>query len=56
MKSKHGSKARSAIFASQGEDAFRDVEAEVVDAVTQRPLHVIATGGGAVLRAANRTC
>jgi shikimate kinase len=41
-------------FASQGEDAFRDVEAEVVDAVTQRPLHVIATGGGAVLRAGNR--
>ncbi len=41
-------------FASQGEEAFRDVEAEVVDAVTQRPPHVIATGGGAVLRAANR--
>jgi shikimate kinase len=41
-------------FASQGEDAFRDVESEVVDAVTQRPMHVIATGGGAVLRSANR--
>jgi shikimate kinase len=41
-------------FASHGEEAFRDVEAEVVDAVTQRASHVIATGGGAVLRASNR--
>jgi shikimate kinase len=41
-------------FSSHGEAAFRDVEEAVVDAVTQRPAHVIATGGGAVLRDANR--
>lgn len=41
-------------FETQGEAAFRDVEQEVVDDVTQRVGHVVATGGGAVLRDANR--
>lgn len=41
-------------FETQGEAAFRDVEGEVIDEVTQFSGHVIATGGGAVLRDANR--
>ncbi len=41
-------------FASYGEDVFRDLESEVIDKVTQRVDHVLATGGGAVLREANR--
>ena len=41
-------------FETQGEAAFRDVEQAVVDEVTQVPGCVIATGGGAVLREANR--
>jgi shikimate kinase len=45
-----------AYFELQGEAAFRDVEAEVIDAVTTADdgPRVIATGGGAVLREANR--
>jgi shikimate kinase len=44
-----------AYFESHGEAAFRDVEAQVIDELT-RPGHdaVVATGGGAVLREANR--
>ena len=34
-------------FETQGEAAFRDVEQAVIDEVTQRAGHVIATGGGA---------
>jgi shikimate kinase len=41
-------------FETQGEAAFRDVEQEVIDEVTQLAAHVIATGGGAVLRETNR--
>ncbi len=42
-------------FERQGEDAFRDVEAEVIaELCTQRAPQVIATGGGACLRDANR--
>jgi shikimate kinase len=41
-------------FAQQGEAAFRDIEQEVIDALTRQPDTVLATGGGAVLRAANR--
>jgi shikimate kinase len=41
-------------FETQGEAAFRDVEQAVIDEVTQLAGHVIATGGGAVLREANR--
>lgn len=41
-------------FEAQGEAAFRDIEQAVIDEVTQVPAQVIATGGGAVLREANR--
>lgn len=41
-------------FATQGEAAFRDVEQSVIaDLANGRPM-VLATGGGAVLREANR--
>jgi shikimate kinase len=41
-------------FAQKGEAAFRDIEQEVIDALTRQPDTVLATGGGAVLRQANR--
>ncbi len=41
-------------FAAHGEEAFRDVEHEVIDALAGRPAQVLATGGGAVLRPSNR--
>ena len=41
-------------FETQGEAAFRDVEQGVVDEVTWLTGHVVATGGGAVLRELNR--
>lgn len=41
-------------FAREGEDAFRDVEESVIDALTQDGPCVLSTGGGAVLRPANR--
>ncbi|MFY7858312.1 MAG: shikimate kinase [Limnohabitans sp.] len=41
-------------FAREGEDSFRDVEQQVLDELTQSHAGVIATGGGAVLREANR--
>jgi shikimate kinase len=41
-------------FAREGEAAFRDLEESVIADLTQRPSGVIATGGGAVLRPANR--
>lgn len=41
-------------FEGQGESSFRDVEEEVIDALTQHAQGVLSTGGGAVLRAANR--
>ncbi|MDB5861030.1 MAG: shikimate kinase [Ramlibacter sp.] len=41
-------------FAQQGEDAFRDVEQEVLAELAAGPACVLATGGGSVLRAANR--
>ena len=43
-----------AYFETHGEPAFRDREQEVVDEVTRLADAVIATGGGAVLREANR--
>jgi len=43
-----------AFFDREGEAAFRDLEAQVIDEVTAGPLAVIATGGGAVLRPENR--
>lgn len=41
-------------FAAQGEPAFRDVEADVIEQLTSQPGIVLATGGGAVLRPSNR--
>ena len=43
------------IFAVEGETAFRDREAMILGELCQRTEHVIATGGGVVLRPANRT-
>ncbi len=44
----------SAFFAREGEAAFRDVEEQVLDDLTRLPTCVLSTGGGSVLRAANR--
>ena len=41
-------------FEREGELRFRDVEAEVIDELTQNGPGVLATGGGTVLRPANR--
>lgn len=41
-------------FEAQGEAAFRDIEQDVIDGLTQRDGCVLATGGGAVLRPSNR--
>ena len=41
-------------FEQEGEAAFRDVEEKVIDELTQGPAGVLSTGGGAVLRPANR--
>lgn len=41
-------------FEQEGEAAFRDVEQDVIDTLTQQPDVLIATGGGAVLRPSNR--
>ena len=42
------------IFEKEGEPGFRAREREVIEDLTQRPGIVLATGGGAVLLAANR--
>ena len=41
-------------FAREGEDAFRDVEQAVLDDLSQHHRGVLSTGGGSVLREANR--
>ena len=41
-------------FEREGEARFRDLEAEVIDELTQQPHGVLSTGGGVVLREANR--
>ena len=41
-------------FEREGEGAFRDIEESVIEELAQRPTGVLATGGGAVLRPANR--
>jgi shikimate kinase len=41
-------------FELEGESRFRDLEHEVIDALSQLPQHVLATGGGAILRPDNR--
>lgn len=42
------------IFSSEGEGAFRDLETEVVADLLKEQDRVVALGGGAVLREANR--
>lgn len=44
----------AALFARDGEAGFRDMEARMIDSLTRREGIVLATGGGAVLRAENR--
>lgn len=41
-------------FEREGEERFRDIEARVLDDLTQGPSCVLSTGGGSVLRAENR--
>lgn len=41
-------------FAREGEEAFRDVEQAVLDDLSQYHQGVLSTGGGSVLREANR--
>ncbi len=41
-------------FEREGEAAFRDIEEETIHELTQQGPAVLATGGGAVLRQANR--
>lgn len=43
-----------AFFERSGEEAFRDIEAEVIVETINVPCSVISTGGGAVLRERNR--
>lgn len=42
------------IFSTEGEDAFREIEAEILASLVSRNKCVLATGGGAVLRESNR--
>ncbi len=44
------------IFDYEGEVGFRDREAAMIDELTALPNIVLATGGGAILRDANREC
>ena len=44
------------IFEKEGESGFRRRERQVIEELSQRSNIVLATGGGAVLDAANRTC
>ena len=41
-------------FEREGEDRFRDIEAEIIDGLSQQGAGVLSTGGGAVLRPQNR--
>ena len=41
-------------FEREGEESFRDVEESVIEELTRRHQGVLSTGGGAVLRPANR--
>ena len=43
-------------FEREGEGAFRDLEQAVIEELTRGSSGVLATGGGAVLRPANREC
>ena len=47
-------KSIAEVFTSEGEAGFRDREAAVLEEICELNQHVIATGGGVVLRPANR--
>ena len=51
---KRAGKSIAAMFAEEGEAAFRDLESQVVRELAERPRTVVALGGGAVLRQENR--
>jgi shikimate kinase len=48
-------KSITEIFVGNGESAFRDLESHLVDELARLRRTVVALGGGAVLREANRT-
>lgn len=43
-----------AYFEREGEEAFRDIEEQVIDELTHTHQGILSTGGGSVLRPANR--
>jgi shikimate kinase len=53
LEARHGRTIRQ-IFATEGEAGFRDKEADLLEELCRRRRHVVATGGGIVLRAENR--
>jgi shikimate kinase len=53
LETRHGRTIRQ-IFAEEGEAGFRDKEAALLEEICRLRAHVIATGGGVVLRPANR--
>src|SRR5262245_50146085 len=53
LEQKYGRTIRQ-IFAEEGEAGFRDKETAVLGDLTQLDKHVVATGGGIVLRPENR--
>lgn len=42
------------LFAQEGEDAFRDLETQELAELSDAPSHVVACGGGVVIRSENR--
>ncbi|HTU17448.1 MAG TPA: shikimate kinase [Gemmataceae bacterium] len=53
LEKRHGRSIR-AIFAAESEAGFRDKEADLLADLCRLPRHIIATGGGVVLRPDNR--
>jgi shikimate kinase len=53
LEGRYGTTIRK-IFESEGESGFRDKEEEIFAELCQLHRHVIATGGGVILREANR--
>jgi shikimate kinase len=53
LEQRHGRSVR-AIFAAEGEAGFRDKETALLEELCRLRRHVVATGGGVVLREGNR--
>jgi len=51
---RHAGKSVAAIFAADGEAAFRDIERHVLRQVVQKPCTIVALGGGTMLLEQNR--